>query len=70
MGNMVDVIFYLNRISPQNVIDGFKNIVNIPTVGEHTMVNENCYEVVDRLFDFDSNTVHIILEPVKRRFTR
>ena len=67
---MVDVIFYLNRISPQNVIDGFKNIVNIPTVGEHTMVNENCYEVVDRLFDFDSNTVHIILEPVKRRFMR
>lgn len=70
MGNMVDVIFYLNKISPHNLIVGYKNIINIPTVGEHIMVNENCYEVVDRLFDFDSNTVHITVESVKRRFMR
>ena len=70
MGNMVDVIFYMDRISPQNIIDGYKNIKNIPTVGEHVIVNENCYEVTERVFDFDFNTLHITLNPSKRRFIR
>lgn len=68
--SMVDVIFYKDKIATHNVLEGYKNIINIPSVGEHVVVNENCYKVADRMFDFDMNTVHITLEVCRRRFMR
>ena len=70
MGHLTDIIFYLNKLSVQNIIEGYKNIMNVPNVNEYVMVNDNCYKVVERLFDFDSNTVHITVETVKRHFAR
>ena len=70
MGSMVDIIFYNNKVGLQNVIEGYKNIVNAPNVGERVIVNEECYKVISRLFDYDSNTIHIVLEKLKVRYNR
>ena len=68
--NMVDIIFYNGRLGTQNVITGYKNIMNVPDVNEPVMVEGNVYSVKNRLFDFDMNTVHIVVEPSKKRFVR
>ena len=67
---MTDVIFYLNKIGTQNLIDGYKHIMNAPNFGEHVMINGNCYKIIDRVFDFDNNTIHIVVETCKRRFMK
>lgn len=67
---MVDVIFYLNKIGTQNIIEGYKHIMNAPNIGEHIVVNDNCYKIIDRVFDFDGNTIHIVVEICRRRFMK
>ena len=68
MGSMVDVLFYKDKVGIQNVIEGYKNIVNAPNVGDRVVVNGDCYKVINRMFDFDGNTVHIVVEKLKIRY--
>lgn len=68
--SLVDIIFYKDKISVQNLIVGYKNIMNVPNIGEIVAVNGTCYKVSERVFDFDSNTIHIVVEDSKRRFIR
>ena len=68
--SLVDIIFYKDKISVQNLIAGYKNIMNVPNIGEIVAVNGTCYKVSERVFDFDSNTIHIVVEDSKRRFIR
>ena len=66
--SLTDVIFYENKLALKNVIDGYKNIVNVPNVGERVVIHEIHYKVMDRTFDFDGNVIHIVLEKVNTRF--
>lgn len=68
--SMVDIIFYKDKVSVQNLIEGYKNIMNVPNVGEIVTINGNCYKVCERVFDFDGNIIHIVVENNKRRFMR
>ena len=68
--SMVDIIFYKDKISVQNLIAGYKNIMNAPNVGEIVTVNGTGYKVSERVFDFDGNTIHIVVEDSRRRFMR
>ncbi len=68
--SMVDIIFYKDKISVQNLITGYKDIMNAPNIGEIITVNGTCYKVSERVFDFDGNTIHIVVEDSKRRFMR
>ena len=68
--SMVDIIFYKDKISVQNLIAGYKNIMNAPNVGEIVTINGTCYKVSERVFDFDGNTIHIVVEDSRRRFMR
>ena len=68
--SLVDIIFYKDKISVQNLIAGYKNIMNVPNIGEIVEVNGTCYKVSERVFDFDSNTIHIVVEDSRRRFMR
>lgn len=68
--SMVDIIFYKDKISVQNLIAGYKNIMNAPNVSEIVTVNGTCYKVSERVFDFDGNTIHIVVEDSRRRFMR
>ena len=68
--SLVDIIFYKDKISVQNLIAGYKNIMNVPNIGEIVAVNGTCYKVSERVFDFDGNTIHIVVEDSRRRFMR
>ena len=65
---MVDVLFYKDKVSIQSIVAGYKNIMNAPNIGEVVTINGNCYKVIDRIFDFDGNSIHIVLEASRRRF--
>ncbi len=39
-----------------------KNIKNIPSIDDSVLVNEKWYQVVNRVFKLDTNTVEIILK--------
>lgn len=68
MNAMTDVLFYKDKIATAAIIEGYKNIMNIPAVGDEVMINENVYVVVKRIFDFDGNTVHVIVNSINKKF--
>lgn len=68
MEAMTDVIFYKNKISHETILEGYKNIINIPNVDDELIIDGNVYAVSRRVFDFDKNTVHIILNSLKKKF--
>lgn len=68
MEAMTDVIFYKNKISPETILEGYKNIINIPNVDDELIIDGNVYAVSRRVFDFDKNTVHVIVNGLKKKF--
>lgn len=63
---MTDVIFYemgtgLNR---KHVLEGFKQMYNIPNVGDIIRLEYGDYEVVEKLFDFTKGAVQITVKEV------
>ena len=68
MNAMTDVLFYKDKIATAAIIEGYKNIMNIPAVGDEVMINENVYVVVKRIFDFDGNTIHVIVNSINKKF--
>lgn len=68
MESMTDVLFYKDKISTVTIIEGFKNILNAPAVGDEVMINEKVYVVVKRVFDFDGNTIHVVVNSINKKF--
>ena len=68
MAAMTDVLFYKDKIATTAIIEGFKNILNAPAVGDEVMINEKVYVVVKRVYDFDGNTIHVVVNSINKKF--
>ena len=70
MGKLCNVIFYKDSWGRSNVIHKEHEIENIPDVGEIVVlsdsVDDTYYSVVERVFDFADNIVHMRVSPNRR----
>lgn len=67
MEAMTDVLFYNEKISPATIIEGYKHVLNIPTTNDEVVFGDNVYVVLRRVFDFNKNTVHVVVKGLKKK---
>lgn len=56
---MFDIIFY-NKVN-RNVIVGYKNVINIPMVKDHVILNKQKYIVEGVVHDYEKKVIHIFV---------
>lgn len=59
---MFDIIFY-NKVN-RSVIEGYKNVYNIPNVKDHIILNKQEHIVEGMLYDYEKKVIHIFVRKV------
>ena len=70
MGNMKNVIFYLESWGSKHVLKKVHDIETVPNANEVIVFdnNDSYFTVIERVFDFEEGTVHIRVKENSRTY--